>query len=339
MMKKVLVLCTDFMYYADSYKRAFDNLGWEAVVLPSHLSLNDSQYFKRLLLAAGCSMRKDFEKKRREYNRLVLSTFDDFCPELVYCSFLPNNLLKDTIIHIKETANIIITLPDTMALKPGGEDNVELFDYVFSFEKTDIDILKSRGITAYPLMGSYDEQYYYKCDANKSIDVCFVGKMYPERKIILERIINDLPEVNFCFYGEYAPLRKPVLFFKWLSDKRKHHVFKNRNIPFSEVNDLYNRSKIVLNIHCGQTKNGWASRLPEISATGSLQIVDSNPAIEEEFGDDFVIYTDYDDLLKKILYYLKNDYERERVAKEEMNHVLPMTKTNSVLSVLKNVGY
>ena len=33
--------------------------------------------------------------------------------------------------------------------------------------------------------------------------------------------------------------------------------------------------------------------MPEISATGSLQIVDSNPAIEEEFGDDFVIYTGY----------------------------------------------
>ena len=121
-----------------------------------------------------------------------------------------------------------------------------------------------------------------------------------------------------CFYGEYAPLRKPLQFLRWLFSNKKK-TFKNRNIHYKKVNYIYNKSKIVLNIQCNQSKKGWSSRLPEISATKAFQIVDYNSFIDERLGDSIVMFKNYDEL-KFLIEYFLNSYdslEKKRDAEYE----------------------
>lgn len=339
--KKVLILCTDFMYYAETHKRAFEKLGWDALVLPSHLTLRKNQYIRRLLAFLKITRnRDDFLAKKEKYNNLICSTIDSFHPELLYCCFLPNQLFLKTIQYAKEKGIVLaLLLPDTIDSEDGGCDNISLFDCVFSYEKTDIVKLKRFGIDVLPLLGSYDEQQYYPMNCDKTIDVSFVGKMYDNRRIILEKLVYDFPTVKFRFYGEYAPFRKIIKYLRWFASPRIKECFVNKNIPFSEVNKVYNSSKIVLDIHCERSKDGWSSRLPEISATGVFQIVDSNPSIEEELGTDFVTFKNYEELKEKIDYYLNNEAEREIMAEKEWNRIKGMTRYNDAVTVLKVLNH
>lgn len=322
------------MYYATTFERAFNNLGWEADVMPAHFGLEKKQYIKRFFQKIGFSFDNEYNSKMREYNKTVCNCINNKNYDLVYVCFLPKYLTSETIKLIKKKTKIVLHLPDTLSSAPNGSNNIELFDIVFSYENSDVNYLKKRGINAYPLMGSYDETQYYHIDCNKTIDVSFVGKMYDERVKLLKRLALELPNVAFAFYGEYAPIRKPVLFLKWLLNKRIRKAFKNKNIHYSVVNRIYNESKIVLDIHCIRSQNGWSSRLPEISATGSFQIVDNNPAIEKEFGNDFIIFKNYKDLKNKIIFYLENDEKREKIARLEHEHTKNMTRTNNISEIL-----
>ena len=100
------------------------------------------------------------------------------------------------------------------------------------------------------------------------------------------------------------------------------------------VNDLYNRSKIVLNIQCLQSKNGWSSRLAEISGSGAFQIVDFNQYIYEELGNNMVTYTDYKDLKNKLVHYLNNESKIIEMKQKEHECMKNYTYKNQIRYVL-----
>jgi spore maturation protein CgeB len=280
-------------------------------------------------------MKKDRYNKKKIFNQLVLSKAEFFKPDIIY-SVLSFDLERETLCKLKKNAKLVLFLSDSLELYPESENNLDLFDLVFSYEMRDVKALRRRGIKAFPQMGAYDEAQYFKIDnIERDIDVSLVGKMYNERKVILERLVNDLPDLKLKFYGEYAPKRKPLSYIKWLTSKKMQQAFANKNIHYTETNLIYNRSKIVLNINCLQSQSGWSSRLPEISCTGAFQIVDKNPEIEREFGDDLIMYSSYDDLLSKIRFYINNNGERERLALSTYKHVKDMTLTNNIKIVIE----
>lgn len=319
-MHKVFIVGTDFRWYTDSIERAFASQGCETRKLATHLGPNKWNLFIRLKIRFGLDVAKFINKKKDAINKKALKMFNEFNPDIMYV-VLGNQLTPETVTHMKQTATTVLFLSDTFEYYKEAYDIVHLYDLIYSYELTDIQLLEKENIYAKPSMGSFDEYQYFPMSCEKDIDVSFVGKMYPERKELLNRLMVDLPNVKFSFYGEYAKLRHPILFFQWLFSK-KRRVFKNKNIHFSKTNEIYNRSKICLNVHCAQTKKGWSSRLPEILGSGAFQIVDYNEAIADEFHNCLYTYKNYEELVKSITYFLNHDEERNLIAKNGYEYVI-----------------
>lgn len=68
----------------------------------------------------------------------------------------------------------------------------------------------------------------------------------------------------------------------------------------SEVNNLYSRAKICINLHHEQSKDGCNQRFYEILASESFQIVDYNEYIIKNYGDKVDNFKTYEELKNEI---------------------------------------
>jgi len=116
----------------------------------------------------------------------------------------------------------------------------------------------------------------------KDINVSFIGNLYGDRQEKIKKINNKV-EIISGVYGE-------------------DHSY------------AVSRSKINLNF-C--TTDGQSDRVFKVLAAGGFLLTDDWPDREEFFDDgkDLVVYKDFEDLNKKIKYYLENPREREEIAK------------------------
>ena len=117
----------------------------------------------------------------------------------------------------------------------------------------------------------------------------------------------------------------------------------NHNVSTEEANALYNRAKIVLNIHHETQSNGANPKVLEISGSGAYQICDSNPYILSIFPNKEIgLYQSKEELFQQIEFALnpanaiicqkKANAARQIVA----NH---HTFINRITTVLEKTGY
>lgn len=126
----------------------------------------------------------------------------------------------------------------------------------------------------------------------KDYDVAFVGHVNNERRVeALDRLFREFP--NF-FYGQRL---------------------------FNDAANIYARSKIVFNIAMTDDIN---MRCFEALGSRSFLITDDLPTLRDLFTPDehLVTYTDLDDMVRKVSYYLKHDEEREKIAAQGYAHVI-----------------
>ena len=151
----------------------------------------------------------------------------------------------------------------------------------------------------------------------KMNDICFVGrygKMFKHRNKLLYEIYRQFNKTNAISYHLLTEKRfgglVPHLPWRMLNAVNKP-VFLN------ELLEVFAKSKIVINCHsdiAGQYKGNM--RVFEALGIGSFMLSDKGiyPKYLKD-GIDFISYKDTNDLLNKIEYYLKNEVEREEIAK------------------------
>ena len=104
-------------------------------------------------------------------------------------------------------------------------------------------------------------------------------------------------------------------------------ALKGRYISEHTLNELYNRSKVVLNVTSwdGQTelRSGMNMRLFEVPATGSLLMTDEIREISDYFEEQthLIIYRDTSDFKAKLKLMLEDNDQREQIAKAGLDHV------------------
>jgi len=132
----------------------------------------------------------------------------------------------------------------------------------------------------------YDELTYKPLTLRKDIDICFVGTMTSDRERVLKEISRAFPNYEI-FYG---------------------------TLYGRDVNVLYNRSRIVINLSRRKEVN---FRVFETLGSGAFLLTDYNEEVEEYFktGEHLETFNDLTELLKKCDYYRNSD-ERERIAKK-----------------------
>lgn len=110
------------------------------------------------------------------------------------------------------------------------------------------------------------------------------------------------------------------------SDTSDYPQIKNHGgcHPVTEAPVIFNQSKINLNITMRGIPSGISLRVFDVLGCGGFLITNYQPEIAELFvdGEDLVMYTDMDDLLQKIDYYLNHPEERQRIAKNGQKKVL-----------------
>jgi len=114
---------------------------------------------------------------------------------------------------------------------------------------------------------------------------------------------------------------------KFLDAMEKSDKFKFKNgigIYGNECIRFYRKGKIIFN----KSNHGeFTMRIPEALGTGRLVLTDKvndDTGVFDLFrpGEHLAVYSDVNDLKKKIIYYLNNDAERERIAKTGMIEVI-----------------
>ncbi len=97
-----------------------------------------------------------------------------------------------------------------------------------------------------------------------------------------------------------------------------------RPIPQSEYVNLYHRAKIGFNTHNRGKFTVGSYRLFELPANGVMQISDGDEYLDTYFdvGNEIIGYKNADELIDKIRFFLVNDSERIRIARNAYRRVL-----------------
>ena len=148
--------------------------------------------------------------------------------------------------------------------------------------------------------GMAANQYiYFPKQIDKIYDVGFFGQHYGERNYWLNVIIKHCKKQNYRYFFPSGHGSK----LPW---------------TFDDINNFYNQTKINMSFApksiLGRIVN---LRTFEINMTGNFQLMQYTPCVEEYFEIDkeIVCWKNKKDLLEKITYYLENEDEREKIAK------------------------
>src|SRR6056297_655637 len=164
------------------------------------------------------------------------------------------------------------------------------FDHVFVRSQPCRELVINRGWKkpeqVSVMSSAYDNALFYpKKKADKRLDVVFVGSPMKRRKEILDQLANLGIDVHVTRAYE------------------------------QELNDIYNKSKIVLNIH-SENYPDTETRVYEVLGSGSCLISERLSAENPFVNGTHLIETDsVEEMAERIKYYLKNSVEREEIAK------------------------
>ncbi len=303
--QKVLILGPNYYHFLSAVNDAFKSLGHHTYTL----GYKDFSFFQKCVMKIKFkSINTRIEGKHKNiYATKVRDIFQKNQPDLVFimnADFLDSG----TINYMRNNATIAIWLFDNISKMPNCIDNLKHCDHIFSFDKNDIKILEDIGLKASFLPQACDVKTYFPiADSKKDIDILFVGNLYfyPNRQKTIQKIIETFPERKIKVIGEYKPWYKGLL--KCIF-RENRDIYTNHNVSPEEVNKYYNRSKIVLNIHREDQKNGANPRLFEICGSGAYQISDSNPYIESIFHNGEIgLFKDNNGLIKVISESLAHD--------------------------------
>jgi spore maturation protein CgeB len=260
----------------------------------------------------------------KKANRLIVKQHHSFEPHLVLViKGVSGFWLERTTIEEMSPSVRAIWFIDRVKRNQNYEENIFIYDKCFVFDASDTSSIADI-VPVHPhfLPLGFDREIYRPMpNIRKDIDVCFVGWPYPNRIQIIERLLDDFPDRSFRIYSRYARYSKPKSWLRLLSNKidaRRRSAYRNRFIHPSQVNLLYARSKIALNIHHKQSSEGCNPRVFEIMGSGTFQVADANPYMRKNFSDCIGLYEDYAELESLIRRYINDDAARNEMAAKSL---------------------
>lgn len=143
----------------------------------------------------------------------------------------------------------------------------------------------------------------------RDIDVIFVGALFVNKMPMLAKVKKA--------FGSKFLLRGACTWKRNLYWNVKHYrPYWVRPIEFTEYRQLYQRAKIGINVHNRGDFTVGGYRMYDLPANGVMQISDGGPFLGEFFdvGREIIGYSNADELIDKIRYYLTHDEEREQIA-------------------------
>ena len=164
-----------------------------------------------------------------------------------------------------------------------------------------------------PLWTNYIENSFIR-PLKKDIDVAFLGRM-----------------------DSYRDGRRDYIEYLMEQNVSGYIASQNREtrVEHSKYAEILGRAKIGINFSYSVDKHQLKGRVFEIMHAGAMLLETKNPQIEALFNDgiDYVSFSNKEDLVKKIKYYLIHEQERESISQSGRQKVLKLY--NSKLFIKK----
>jgi spore maturation protein CgeB len=190
---------------------------------------------------------------------------------------------------------VILWYPDDVLSVPHAQEDLQkngyAYDRVYYFDQAGLEKLRQMGIahcTFLPL-ATDTTVYKYLPGTEKKHDVAFVGNIYPNRRILLDRL------------------------------KQKFNVLEAKAFMGDMVR-IFNEAKIVLNLGIGKT--GYQLRVFEALGCRSFLLTNEIDMHNRLFKDkEHLVYFNEQNIEDLISYYLNHDDEREVIAENGYREV------------------
>ena len=235
-------------------------------------------------------------------------------------------LNNDFLVYIRKLTHSLIILFSGVSPKTlfpvAHKNSIPYFDKIIISDpglKTEWGNLGNQNVYVLPLSAACPDTFHnilVNNKQNRDYDIVFIGRLdsptYDYRLVILDYIVTNGIDIkiwtpdNSDIGVNYPILERQII--------GQAHGEKMINI--------LSNSKIALNLHQPSVPSGGNIRLFEIPLTKTLQIADKCPTDWYKNGYDIVLFKNNDDLLIKINYYLKNEKERIRIAKNGYRRLL-----------------
>ena len=186
----------------------------------------------------------------------------------------------------------LTTLEETAAYAQTYE-KAKIVDYICTGVKNTIPIFEKYNQNIFYILEGYDHKFHKPCELEQDLDVTFIGSLHSARSQLISQINHPVEHFSNVFANEHAK--------------------------------VVSRSKINLNF---STAGGASDRVYKILGAGGFLLTSDWEGRSELFedGEDLVIYKDFDDLNKKIDFFLKNPEVRKEIASQGFERVQEMTK-------------
>ena len=219
------------------------------------------------------------------------------------------------------------------------EPLLPLYDFFFIFDRSYLQPLRQAGVRRPRFLPcACDETVYRPMLLNRlesrryGSDVSLIGWYYPNRA----KVVQALDGFNVRIWGrEWADFQ----INQAASDNGRTIVSKECFLKDAIASKIYNGTKIGLNIHSDQTREGGLNtRSFELLAAGAFELTDAVAGMEELLtpGQEVAVYRSPEEARERVRYYLAHPNQRAEIANRGRARVLSEhTFTHRMRALLK----
>jgi len=257
--------------------------------------------------------------------KILLQECFRFKPDLIW---IDNGFIIDSktlmIIRKNFDCKIVHYTPDSV-LAPGMSSiclkkSIQFYDYTITTKEQDLDYYKKYG--AKNILNSlqgYDPVIHRITELNKvdkqkfSCDVSFIGQYMNDRALDLSYLKSSL-DIDLKIYG-----------FDW--EKKLKHTNLKKLLMGPAIGTDYAKaiqsSKISLGFLNRKVRDTFTTRTFEIPACGGFLLAERSAMHSKLFSEDkeAVFFSNKEELVEKVKYYLKNDEKRNQICVKGNNKI------------------
>lgn len=327
--RKILVVCSRYFRIVDSLRMAFRKYGAEVHWFDYHtnhwfdryiIHHVDKQAHNLRILPKSRSFFQGHPLSHLQYRgRKFLEKIEEVAPDLVL--MIRGQRFTEEVLRKAGERSLLFGW--YIEAEERVEDifgEIELFDHYFFISPACVEKAGIRGFGHVSLLRhSVDTDVYYPVDVPKRYDWCFVGNWAARRQGYIERALAI--SGNGAVYGRRW-------FKKNFGNPVFHRIVKGKYIQGTDLVKLYGESKVVLNITSwgfgdGADRSGVNMRVLEVPACRAALLTDGARDLDLLVapGKHVIVYHGIDDFAEKLAYFIRNDTERERIARDGYRHV------------------
>jgi spore maturation protein CgeB len=260
---------------------------------------------------------EDYEHK--ELQNAIINQAETNQSDLIFFILQSNQIEFNTLQALKDSGFFTVNFygDDSWRFDIWSSKYANYFSACLTTEKFKVDkykeigqsnIIRTQWASLEPINHAARNNYKY--------DVSFIGGISHYRKWFIQRLLKKGIKVE-CFGTGWENGRASYPEMENIIQSSKINLNISNSVVY-DVRYLFSNFKHVVNLIRGlKNKSDMKARMFELPAQGGFELTEFVPSLEDYFviGKEIACYTNVDEAEDMIMYYLKNDDERESIKK------------------------